>query len=101
MICSDAALEAQAKFKSYREPNANVMNTLKLWAHSSTGPANFYPLRDGLETPRLRKVYTGELASIAATQKSWVHEFIDNHDRLNKIFVSSSNSICLVAFPSI
>jgi hypothetical protein len=77
------------------------MNTLKLWAHSSTGPANFYPLRDGLETPRLRKVYTGELASIAATQKSWVHEFIDNHDRLNKIFVSSSNSICLVAFPSI
>lgn len=82
----DAALEAQAKFKSYRKPNANVMNKLKSWADSSTGDINFYPLRDGLVPPRLRQVYTGELASIAATQKSWVHEFIDNNDCLNKIF---------------
>jgi hypothetical protein len=84
----DAALSAQAKFKSYREPDASVVKQFQTWVDGSAGTGNFNPLQEGLEMPYQGDVYTKELASIATAEKSWVHQFVDKHNSLRKIFVS-------------
>jgi len=81
----DAALSTLAKFKSYREPDRDIVKQLTAWASKTI--ENSQPLLQGLEIPVPGNVCLRDLVSIAAVQKTWTHRFIDKHDCLRRIFV--------------
>ncbi|KAH8761477.1 hypothetical protein F5882DRAFT_477699 [Hyaloscypha sp. PMI_1271] len=80
----DAALTSLARFKSYREPDRNIVSELKEWGTTCIENAN--PLLHGLEIPYPGNTCLKDLASIAAVEKSWTHQFIDKHHCLRRIF---------------
>jgi hypothetical protein len=95
----DAALSSLARFKSYREPNRNIVSELTEWG--TTCLENGHPLLHGLKIPYPGNTCLKDLASIAAVEKSWTHRFIDKHHYLRRIFVrfsmpatSQVNSVC-------
>jgi len=84
----DAGLTSLARFKSYQEPDRNIVSELKEWG--TTCIENGHPLLHGLEIPDPGNTCLKDLASIAAVEKSWTHKFIDKHHCLRRIFVRFS-----------
>jgi hypothetical protein len=87
-LSPDDALFAQAKLKSYREPDDQVIDHFKEWV-AENGKTNGAPLEYGLNIPRqdcLDVKRYGDLASIAGLEKTWTHRFIDRHGCLRTQF---------------
>jgi hypothetical protein len=95
----DAALSSLAHCRSYREPDPSIVSQLTDWATQSI--ENNQPLLQGLGIPYPGNTCLKDLASIAAIEKTWTHQFIDKYDCLRRIFVrflmpttSQVNPIC-------
>ena len=87
-LSPDGALFAQAKFKSFREPDDQVIDHFKEWI-AQNGKTNGAPLEYGLNIPRqdcLDAKRYEDLASIAGLEKTWTHRFIDRHGCLRTQF---------------
>jgi hypothetical protein len=89
-LISDDALSAQAKYRSYREPETHVLEHMEEWSNG-----NYAALRIGLNIDKERKCLK-DIASIAAIEKSWTHRFIDRHACLRSLFVEVSAATVLL-----
>ncbi|KAH8808786.1 hypothetical protein F5884DRAFT_858305 [Xylogone sp. PMI_703] len=84
----DSALAAYAKFKSYKEPETHIIKQFRRRAAlGENDEGKLHKILEVLEIPPTGPTpYLKDLASIAATDKTWTHHFIDSHHRLRSMF---------------
>lgn len=83
-MCSDDALSRLATMNSYHKPYEHIVRHIKAWS----GDHGYNILTKELDIED--ETHLKDLASVAAGGKRWIHRFIDNHQRLRRIFETVS-----------
>ena len=76
---SDDALISQAKQKNFETPHPRVLEAMRD-QRGKGNTKNELGVESDVEAP--------DHVALAATEKGWIHRYVDNHDRLRKIFES-------------